>query len=81
LFPFFRAGEWLFDAEPLRLSPSEFVALVTQHPLDAMSKFWWVTWHGAAVWALLGLLAVPALWAALKPIFERIARRQSLQTA
>lgn len=81
LFPFFRAGEWLFESPPLNLSPAEFAALVASDPMDAIHKFWWTTWHGAAVWALLGAVLVPAAWAMLTPLFIRIARREQAQTA
>jgi hypothetical protein len=40
-----------------------------------------VTWRGAAVWALLGLVAVPLAWALLTPLFTRIARRQKVTPA
>jgi uncharacterized protein (DUF2062 family) len=73
IFPFFRAGEWLFDSPPLKMSPREFVALVTQDPVGAVSKFWVVTWQGAIVWALMGALMVPLAWAALTPVFTRAA--------
>ena len=76
LFPFFRAGEWLFKRAPLDLSPAEFAALVMHHPRQAVVDFWGVTWAAAAVWALLGLVLVPLAWALLTPVFTRIARRQ-----
>jgi uncharacterized protein (DUF2062 family) len=75
LFPFFRAGEWLFDRPPLRMSFGDFVALVAKDPLDSVSRFWVITWQGAIVWALLGLVFVPLAWALLTPPFTRIARQ------
>lgn len=81
IFPFFRAGEWLFNAEPLQMSVGEFVHFVTHEPRAAIDKLWWVTWHGAAVWALLGLVIVPAAWALLTALFSRIALRQKDQPA
>ncbi len=81
IFPFFRAGEWLFNAAPLQMSVGDFVHFVTHEPRVAVDKLWWETWHGAAVWALLGLFVVPAVWALLTALFTRIARRQKAQTA
>ena len=81
LFPFFRAGEWLFNSPPLGLSPSDFVTLVTHDPAGAVTRFWWVTWHGAAVWALLGLVLVPLSWALMTPLFARVASRLKADNA
>ena len=81
IFPFFRAGEWLFNAEPLKMSVGEFAHFVTHEPRAAVQQLWWETWHGAAVWALLGLFVVPAAWALLTAFFTRIARRQARRPA
>lgn len=78
LFPFFRAGEWLFDRAPLGLSPMEFVSFVTQNPSQAVRIYWTVTWDAAAVWLLAGALVVPLLWFILTPVFTRVA--QGLET-
>jgi uncharacterized protein (DUF2062 family) len=74
LLPFFRAGAWLFDSPPLKMSAGEFVSLVTHDPVGAVSRFWVITWEGAAAWALVGLLLVPLAWAVLTPVFTRVAR-------
>lgn len=75
LLPFFRAGEWLFSAEPLSLGVTEIATLVTEHPLDAISQLWTVTWHAAIVWAILSLVAVPAITFVLTPIFKKAAEK------
>jgi uncharacterized protein (DUF2062 family) len=74
LLPFFRAGAWLFNSPPLKMSAAEFVSLVAHDPLGAISRFWVITWEGAVAWALAGLLLVPLAWALLTPAFTRIAR-------
>lgn len=81
IFPFFRAGEWLFNAEPLKMSLGEFVHFVTHEPRAAIDRLWWETWHGAAVWALAGAVIIPIAWALLTALFTRIARRQKARAA
>lgn len=81
LFPFFRAGEWLFNRVPLGLSPLEFVQFVTHNPAEAVRKYWTVTWDAAAVWLLLGLIVVPLVWLSLTPFFTRIAHRLEAKSA
>ncbi len=82
LIPFFRAGAWLFGSPPLTMSAGEFVrSLVTHDPVGAVSKFWVITWEGAAAWALVGLLLVPLAWALLTPVFTRAARKVRPESA
>jgi uncharacterized protein (DUF2062 family) len=81
LFPFFRAGEWLFKSPSLNLTPAEFVSLVTKDPLGAVIRFWAVTWRGAVVWLLAGLVVVPLAWAILTPVFSKALRTDESKTA
>jgi uncharacterized protein (DUF2062 family) len=78
LLPFFRAGEWLFGAEPLSLGVADVATLVGEHPLDAIGQLWTVTWHAAVAWGALSVVVVPLLTLALTPVFKKAAAKAGL---
>lgn len=73
LIPLYRAGEWLFGAEPLSLSLGDIVALVRDTPLTAINRLWTVTWHASVAWCLLSLILIPIVTLVLTPVFRRLA--------
>ena len=73
IFPFYALGARLFNGPVLTLSPAEFAALATSDPLKLMRDFWWVGMHGIAVWAVIGTVVVPSLWAIFNRLFSRLA--------
>jgi uncharacterized protein (DUF2062 family) len=63
LLPFYAAGARVFGGPALTLSLGQLLEQARQAPWALMQDLWWVGWHGVAVWAALGLVAVPLLYA------------------
>jgi uncharacterized protein (DUF2062 family) len=76
ILPFFRAGQWLFGAEPLGLTLPQLAAFVKNEPLQAIKTLWTTTWHASVVWLICAIVLVPLLTLTLTPVFVRFARRK-----
>lgn len=71
LLPFYAAGSRLFGGPGLSLSLGQLLDRAHQAPWPLLKDLWQVALHGVAVWALLGLVAVPLLWAACYALLRR----------
>jgi uncharacterized protein (DUF2062 family) len=77
LIPFYRAGEFMFDAPRLNLMPADILALFKEGVAHAVARLWGTTWRAVAAWSLFSLALVPALYGVLTPILRRAWRRRS----
>ena len=77
ILPFFKAGQWLFGAEPLGLSLPQLAAFVKNEPLNAIRTLWTTTWHASVVWLICAAVLVPALTFALTPVFAKLIRKRN----
>ena len=76
LFPFYRAGEKLFGADPVPLlSITELNARFWAAPGQFFVDYGMVALYGVAVWALLAPLLAGALYVMLRPPLAALARR------
>jgi uncharacterized protein (DUF2062 family) len=71
ILPFYAAGARVFGGPALTLSLAQLLARAAQAPWALMQDLWWVGWHGVAVWAALGLLAVPLLYVVFLLVLRR----------
>lgn len=77
LFPFFKAGAWVFGGPGISLSPAEFAERFKAAPLALARELLWVGVHAAAVWALMLPVAVGILWFVFRALFSRVVARQT----
>lgn len=75
LLPFYELGARAFGGPYLTLSLSQLLAAIRVDPLGVVNEYWWIGMHGAAVWALLGLLVVPPTWLLLRFAFTKTVER------
>lgn len=75
LLPFYELGAWVFGGPYMTLSLEQLLAAMNADPLAVVKDYWWIGWHGAAVWALGGTVIVPALWALLRFLFQKTVSR------
>jgi uncharacterized protein (DUF2062 family) len=80
ILPWIRAGELLFRAESLKLSPSEVVNLVTTQPGLAISTLWVSTLHATVAWLVAAPLLGLAIYFSVLP-FLRMATARMKKTA
>jgi uncharacterized protein (DUF2062 family) len=71
LLPFYAAGAWAFGGPALTLSLGQLSERARLAPWALLQELWQVAWHGAVVWALLGLVLVPLGWALLTILLRR----------
>jgi len=74
LIPFFRAGEWLFSAPRLSITPQGVNKLIQSGVVHAIHVLWNTTMHAIAVWSLVAPLATGLIYLVLVPIFRRLNR-------
>lgn len=72
LLPFYRAGEWLFNAEHLPLSVEEIMAMIDKDVWGAVLFLWDTTVRAIGAWFLLGSIMSLMLYALLKPGISRL---------
>lgn len=74
LFPFYRAGEWLFDREPVPLfSVTELAQRFAADPLQFTLDYGLVALLGALVWLLMAPLLFGALYLLLRAPMQALA--------
>lgn len=75
LFPFYRAGEWLFQQEPVPLfSVTELAQRFAADPLQFMVDYGLVALLGALVWLLVAPLLLGVLYLALHAPIQALAK-------
>jgi uncharacterized protein (DUF2062 family) len=62
IVPFYALGSRAFGGPAMTLSLSQLLDRARQAPWALLQDLGQVAWHGVAVWAALGLLAVPLLY-------------------
>ena len=77
LIPFYRAGEFLFDAEPLPLSAIKVVNMIRADVWGAIDLLWDTTWHALVVWLLLAPPLIGALYYSLLPAIRKLLFKAS----
>jgi uncharacterized protein (DUF2062 family) len=76
LIPFIRIGEWLFAAQPMKLSAERILSLIRQNVWTAISTLWVATMHAMVAWLVFGSLASLFLYLLLVPALRKFARSQ-----
>jgi len=75
LFPFYRAGEWLFRQPPVPIFDlAELAARFGADPLRFLQDYGMIALYGIVVWLLLAPLVGALLYLALRPVLEGLAR-------
>ncbi|MBI5085686.1 MAG: DUF2062 domain-containing protein [Acidobacteria bacterium] len=72
LVPFIRAGEWMFSAQPARISLEQIVGLIRADIWTAIVTLWTATLHALAAWLALGSLGALLIYAVLTPVLRRL---------
>ncbi len=72
LIPFYRAGEFVFNAEPLSLSASRVVGMIQEDVWAAIKFLWDTTLHAVVVWCILAPILVAILYYLLLPLVKRL---------
>ena len=72
LIPFYRAGEFVFNAEPLSLSASQVVEMIKEDIWAAIKFLWDTTLHAVVVWCILAPILVAILYYLLLPLVKRL---------
>lgn len=72
LIPFYRAGEFVFNAEPLSLSASQVVGMIKEDVWAAIKFLGDTTFHAVAVWCILAPILAAILYYLLLPLVKRL---------
>jgi uncharacterized protein (DUF2062 family) len=72
LLPFYRAGEWLFNAEHLPISVKEITAMIDEDAWGAILFLWDTTVHAIGAWFLVGPIIALILYSLLKLGISRL---------
>lgn len=72
LVPFLRAGEWIFGAQPVRISLAQILNLIRTDPWTSITALWTATMHALVAWCALGLLASLSIYALVMPAVRRL---------
>jgi uncharacterized protein (DUF2062 family) len=78
LVPFIRAGEVLFRAPRLVISPPQILAMVRADVWHAITALWVATMHAIVAWTLIAPAAVYLIYKILSPILTRLSRASGL---
>ena len=73
LLPFYRAGEWLFNAEHLPISVKEIMAMIDKDVWKAILFLWDTTVHAIGAWFLVGSIMTLILYTLLRPAISRLS--------
>ena len=74
LVPFIRAGEVLFRAPKLVISPPQILAMVRADVWHAITALWVATIHAIVAWTLIAPVAVYLIYKILLTILTRLAQ-------
>lgn len=72
LLPFYRAGEWLFNAPPFPLSLEEILALIEKDIFEAVILLWDSTLYAVVAWTIIAPAMVILLYYLFKPALHRL---------
>jgi uncharacterized protein (DUF2062 family) len=74
LIPFIRIGEWLFAAQPLKLSAASMLDSIRHCNWTVMQTLWGAALHAVVAWLLVGSVAALAAYALLVPLLRKLAK-------
>ena len=74
LIPFIRIGEWLFAAQPLKLSTARVLDSIRHCNWTVMHSLWGTALHAVVAWLLVGSLAALGTYALLVPLLRKVAK-------
>ena len=77
LIPFYKAGEWLFNAEHLPISVKEIIAMIEKDMWGTILFLWDTTVHAIGAWFLVGSFMTLILYKLLKPGISRLPFKSS----
>jgi uncharacterized protein (DUF2062 family) len=75
LLPFLHLGTRVFGTDPLPFTPKVLYADARSHPLELIRRLWMWEWHALVVWALIAVVAIPAIVLLLTPVLTRLMIR------
>jgi uncharacterized protein (DUF2062 family) len=70
LFPFFRAGEWLFHTGPLPILNKQIFVMARSAPVQTTKLLWEWEWHAMVAWAMVAVVLTPVLALILTPVLR-----------
>lgn len=74
LLPFYRAGEWLFDREPVPIfAVADLTARFQADPAQFFADYGMVGVYGVVVWLLVAPVSAGLLYLILRPLLARLA--------
>ena len=73
MFPvFIKLGDLAFGTEKLPLEGHALWYAAKHHPWDTTRLLWSWEWHALVVWGMFGVVAVPVLKVAMRPVLARM---------
>lgn len=75
LLPFYRAGEWIFNAEHLPISIQEIIAMIDEDVWGAILFLWDTTVRAIGAWFLVGTVMTLILYKLFRPGIARLGFR------
>jgi hypothetical protein len=72
LIPFIRAGEWLFDVEPLHLSLALIQRMMKADLWETVISLWSATMRAVMVWLLIAPVVVALVYLVMTPILKKL---------
>lgn len=72
LLPFYRAGEWLFNAPRFPLSLEEILALIEKDIFEAVALLWNSTMYAVAAWTIIAPAVVILLYYLFRPALHKL---------
>lgn len=77
ILPWVRAGEWLWGAPPMPISPTQLAAEFSDGPGKFLARFGHTGLHAASAWLLAAPLVGGVAYFLLRALLERAARRKA----
>lgn len=71
LLPWVRLGEWMWDAPPVPLNPSQIVAEFSAGPWEFLTRFGRTGVHAASAWLFAAPFLAALVYAIALPLFAR----------
>jgi uncharacterized protein (DUF2062 family) len=72
LLPFIRAGEWMFDAEPLNLSLELVRRMMKDNLWDTVVSLSATTMHAVIVWLIIAPVLVALIYVIMTPLLRKL---------
>jgi uncharacterized protein (DUF2062 family) len=72
LIPFIRMGEWIFAAQPIKISAAQVLNLIRADVWRAIAILWTATMHALVAWLAIGSLASLVIYLLLAPVLRKL---------